>query len=265
MTTDCLLVERRDAIALVTLNRPEALNALNAELRTAIATTFRALQADDAVRVAVLTGAGRAFCAGIDLAELGAHLLDPAEGGPDAAVPAAIAAFDRPLIGAINGTAATGGLELALMCDVLVAADTTLFADTHALVGIVPGWGLSQRLPRAIGTARAMEMSLSGNYIDAEQAERWGLVNRAVRADRLLDDCLDLAHAMAEAEPLTQRRYKRLIDGGALAAGLAREGGAFAAHLRDTSAADVAARIPALALRARRQVAALRARRRDGG
>jgi enoyl-CoA hydratase len=211
-----LQVERRDAVAIVTLNRPDKLNALNPELTRAISAAFRELQADDDIAAAILTGAGRAFCAGLDLKAL------EQEGGlgsrgddTDAEFYAALAGFDRPLIGAVNGVAITGGFELALACDVLIASPAAKFADTHARVGVIPGWGLSQLLSRLIGINRARELSFTGNYLTAEKAEAWGLVNRVVPAEELLPACLQLANDMASCDRVTLRRYKRLINDGA--------------------------------------------------
>src|SRR5262245_277324 len=182
MSEAIILVETRERIATVTLNRPKALNALSRALVEAITRTFVELAADAGVDVAILTGAGRAFCAGVDLKELsssGAAPQNPGDGSDSALrMIDAIAGFDRPLIGAINGHAITGGFEVALMCDILIASSEARFADTHARVGIAPGWGLSQKLSRWIGIGRAKELSFSGNFLDAATAERWGLVNR---------------------------------------------------------------------------------------
>jgi enoyl-CoA hydratase len=174
--------------ALVTLNRPAALNALSGALRSQLADVVRRLEADPAVRVLILTGAGRAFCAGLDLKELGSGQgslgVDNAVTGNDPVT--ALQQFSGPVIGAINGAAVTGGFELALACDVLLASPQARFADTHARIGVAPGWGLSQKLSRAIGIYRAREVSLTGNWISAEQAAAWGFVNRVVPADELL-------------------------------------------------------------------------------
>ena len=126
----------------------------------------------------------------------------------------AIRDFERPLIGAINGHAITGGFELALACDLLIATRTRSSRDTHARVGILPGWGLSQKLPRLIGIGRAKELSFTGNFLGAEQAERWGLVNRVVPAHELLPICRQLALDMLSCEPRSLRGYKRMIDDG---------------------------------------------------
>src|SRR5262249_56634240 len=119
-----------------------------------------------------------------------------------------------PIIGAINGVAVTGGFELALACDVLIVSTAARFADTHARVGVMPGWGLSQKLARVIGIYRAKELSLTGNYLSAEQAEAWGLVNRIVPAEALLPTCEALARDMLSCVPEVVRRYKQVIDSG---------------------------------------------------
>jgi enoyl-CoA hydratase len=125
-----------------------------------------------------------------------------------------IRSFEGPIIGAINGHAITGGFELALACDVLIASTEARFADTHARVGFLPGWGLSQILPRLVGISRAKEISLTGNFIPAEQAEAWGLVNRVVAPDELLPACKTLATEMLSCDRKTLLGYKRLIDEG---------------------------------------------------
>lgn len=209
-----LEVERCDGYAVLTLNRPEAMNALSRELRGELARTVRELEDDPGIRVLILTGAGdRAFTAGLDLKELGAgasisdavEVEDPVK---------SIEQFSGPVIGAINGVAITGGFELALACDVLIAADTARFADTHARVGIMPGWGLSQKLSRTIGIYRAKELSLTGNFLSASQAEAWGLVNRVVPQADLLPTARKLAEDMLSVVPEMLVAYKKLIDDG---------------------------------------------------
>ena len=205
-------------VAVVTINRPEAMNAMNRGVRRELAAAMRRLDADDDVRAVVLTGAGeRAFTAGLDLKELGsdsAAMADTTGNDPDANPVKAIELCGKPVIGAINGVAITGGFELALACDVLIAGSKARFADTHARVGIMPGWGLSQKLSRLIGLYRAKELSLSGNFLDAETAERWGLVNRVVEPEALVPTAVKLAGDMATIEPGFARAYKRLIDDG---------------------------------------------------
>jgi enoyl-CoA hydratase len=208
----------QDSVAIVTLNRPEAMNALSAALRAELAEAMRAVACEDTVRAVVLTGAGtRAFTAGLDLKELGAstqglgaaNATDPRDNPVKAVEQCA-----KPVIGAINGVAITGGFELALACDVLIASTNARFADTHARVGIMPGWGLSQKLSRMIGLSRAKELSLTGNFLDAATAEHWGLVNRVVEADALLPTAIALARDMASIDPAMSAAYKALIDDG---------------------------------------------------
>ncbi|MDR3498258.1 MAG: enoyl-CoA hydratase [Parvibaculum sp.] len=209
-----ILVEKSGGIATVTLNRPTAMNALSRELRAAIAETFDALEADPEVRVAILTGAGKAFCAGLDLKELGSG--ESTVGGTidDKDPVTSIGRFSGPVIGAINGVAITGGFELALACDVLICSEAARFADTHARVGILPGWGLSQKLSRAIGIYRAKELSLTGNFLPAAQAAEWGLVNRVVPAGELLATARKLAEDMLTVVPECLPAYKQLINDG---------------------------------------------------
>ena len=209
--------EIRDGVALVTLNRPEAMNALSRQMRAEIAQTFAALDGDPEVRAVVLTGAGKAFTAGLDLKELGsdASAMGAANGTtPEQNPVLAIARCAKPVIGAINGAAITGGFEVALACDILIASTNAKFADTHARVGIMPGWGLSQKLSRMIGISRAKEASLTGNFIDAETAAEWGLVNRVVAPEFLLETALKLARDIASAPADKVQAYKRLIDDG---------------------------------------------------
>lgn len=214
MTDQILKIEKDGPVAIVTLNRPDALNALSRALRSDIVETFSNLSADDSVRAVVLTGEGRAFTAGVDLKEAGETGFALGADGGSIDINKAIAAYPWPVIGAINGFAITGGFELALMCDVLLASENAKFADTHARVGIMPGWGLSQKLSRLIGVSRAKELSFTGNFIDAETAERWGLVNRVYKADELLPAAIKLGHEMASCNPDLLKNYKKVIDDG---------------------------------------------------
>ncbi len=257
MTEDIVLVTRDEGIATVTLNRPASLNALSRELRRRLADTFNSLAGDNSARVVILTGSGRAFCAGVDLKELGTGearvgaVRDPAYDPT-----AAMAAFKGPIIGAINGAAVTGGFELALACDLLIATPAARFADTHGRVGLHPGWGLSQRLSRVIGISRAKEISLTGNFIDAQTAERWGLVNRIVEAEQLQPACIRLAQDMLSLEPSMLRSYKRLIDEGYalnFSAAMALEAQVAADHNAAVSPATVETRRRAVLERGRQQ------------
>ncbi|MBN8485354.1 MAG: enoyl-CoA hydratase [Sphingomonadales bacterium] len=211
-----ITIERDGPVAVVTMNRPEAMNALSSALREELARAMVEVNADDAIRAVVLTGAGtRAFTAGLDLKELGTQGLGAANAEAPAANPVkAIEQCRKPVIGAINGVAITGGFEVALACDILIASENARFADTHARVGIMPGWGLSQKLSRLIGISRAKELSLSGNFLDAQTACAWGLVNRVVPADELLPAAKKLAADIATADPAMVGAYKALIDDG---------------------------------------------------
>lgn len=207
-------LEKEDGVAVITLNRPEAMNALSKALRSALADAFTDATNDDDIKVIILTGAGeRAFTAGLDLKELGS---DPSATGAAATRDpvAALTKCPKPIIGAINGVAITGGFEVALACDVLIASTNARFADTHGRVGIMPGWGLSQRLSRVIGTYRAKELSLTGNFLDAKTAYEWGLVNRVVAPEELLPAAKALAKDMCSINGEILQFYKKLIDDG---------------------------------------------------
>ena len=169
-----LITEKHEGYAILTLNRPDAMNALSRALRDAIVAAFEDCQADPEIRVVIITGKGRAFCAGMDLKEMGSSLESSTREEVGNAVTRAMAGFEGPIIGAINGHAITGGFELALACDVLIASENARFADTHARVGLLPGWGLSQKLPRLIGLSRAREISFTGAPVFARQAYEWG-------------------------------------------------------------------------------------------
>lgn len=212
--TDLIRVEHHDAVALVTLNRPDALNALSRALRAELVSVFAQLAKDETVRCVVLTGEGRAFTAGVDLKEAGETGFALGADGGEIDLAKALDAYPWPIIGAINGFAITGGFELALMCDVLLASTEAKFADTHARVGIMPGWGLSQKLSRLIGVSRAKELSFTGNFLDADMAERWGLVNRVYAPNELIPAALKLGHDMCSCDPVLLKNYKAVIDDG---------------------------------------------------
>jgi enoyl-CoA hydratase len=222
---EILLVEVADRVATVTLNRPAVRNALNGALRSTLPTTMESLDRDDAVDVIILTGADPAFCAGVDLKELGGEsaggereIRDLIEGGNP------FGPISKPIIGAINGVAVTGGFELALNCDFLIASEEARFADTHARVGIQPGWGLTVLLPQAIGLRRAREMSTTGNFVDARTALEWGLVNRVVAHHDLLRTCAALAADIVSNDQAGVRRILRTYaDATALTAQPARQ------------------------------------------
>ncbi len=211
MGESIVLVDKQDGIATVTLNRPDKLNALNRELRLAFCHAMQDLRRDPEVRVVIITGAGRAFCVGLDLRELGTGASGIRDEG-DATFITVIDDMEMPVIGAINGFAITGGFELALACDIIIAAEEAQFADTHARVGVMPGGGMSARLPRAVGIRKAKELSLTGNYFPARDAERMGLVNRVVPRDQLLAAAREMATQIASANQAIVRQMKRLYD-----------------------------------------------------
>ncbi|OWV34574.1 enoyl-CoA hydratase [Pacificimonas flava] len=249
-------VERNPAgYAVVTLNRPGAMNALSQELRSDLARAVRELEDDEDIRVLILTGAGeRAFTAGLDLKELAGGASVGAAVDEEDPVQS-LNQFSGPIIGAINGVAITGGFEVALACDVLIASENARFADTHARVGIMPGWGLSQKLSRIVGVNRAKELSLTGNFIGAAQAAEWGLVNRVVPAGDLLPTCRQLAEDMLSTDPQMLKDYLALIDDGyatTFAEGMELESRASERN-RSVTADDVGARIAGVQARGRAQ------------
>jgi enoyl-CoA hydratase len=174
-----LLIDTTDRVRTLTLNRPQSRNALSSELRRRLFGALRDAEADDDVDVVIFTGTDPVFCAGLDLKELGdtTELPDISPKWPP---------MSKPVIGAINGAAVTGGLELALYCDILIASANARFADTHARVGLLPTWGLSVRLPQKVGVGLARRMSLTGDYLSAADALRAGLVTEVVPHDELL-------------------------------------------------------------------------------
>jgi enoyl-CoA hydratase len=209
MSEPVVLVSKDNRLATVTLNRPEKLNALNAELRTTFCATMQKLRADPEVGCVIITGAGRAFCAGLDLRELSTAQVREMGGANFISV---IEEMEVPVIAAVNGFAVTGGFELALACDMMLAAETAQFADTHARVGVMPGGGMTARLPQAVGIRKARELSLTGNYLTAQEAEKLGLVNRVVPQDKLMAVARELAAQILSCDPLMVRQIKRLYD-----------------------------------------------------
>jgi enoyl-CoA hydratase len=260
MADPVLLTSKEGGIVTLTMNRPQAMNALSRALRGALIDAFHAIARDPDAGVVVLTGAGRAFSAGLDLKELGGEAATASEVGDTVTsgdLIETLAACDRPIIGAVNGVAVTGGFELALACDLLVASTEARFADTHARVGIMPGWGLSQKLARLVGIGRAKELSLTGNYLSAEQACAWGLVNRVVAPAELLPVCRALAADMLSCDPEVLRAYKKVIDDGyatTFGEGLRLEKARSRAHAASVTPEKIAARRAQVQARGRSQV-----------
>jgi enoyl-CoA hydratase len=191
MSSEVVLYEVSERIATITLNRPDARNALSSEVLRLLPERMRQAEADDNVDVIILTGTDPAFCAGLDLKELGSQDGKLLNTGADGSVNAdgirgPFPKLSKPLIGAVNGVAVTGGIELALNCDFLIASENAKFGDTHSRVGVMPGWGLSVLLPQAVGVRRAREMSFTGNFMDAHEALAFRLVNHVVPHDQLM-------------------------------------------------------------------------------
>ena len=212
--TELALVATVDRVCTITMNRPEARNALNVALQHELGTALTGADADDGVDVIVLTGADPAFCAGLDLRELADGAKNLVGGADDARVSpfAALWHATKPVIGAINGACVTGGFELALACDFLVASDQAFFGDTHARVGVMPAGGMSVFLPTAVGLRRAKEMSLTGNFLSAVDAAAAGLVNHVVAHADLLPTAQQLAVDISGNDQAAVRNLKKLYD-----------------------------------------------------
>ena len=211
-----MLVETEvgDGVGVITLNRPEARNALSGELMEALDATVVELDAREDVGCMVLTGADPAFCAGFDLRSLSTELRSVQRDRQQGEVKhlGLMPVHDTPVIGAINGAAVTGGLELAMCCDFLIASDRARFADTHARVGVIPGGGMTIRLPQLIGIDRARRMTFTGDFIDASTARDWGLVVEVVPHESLLDRARAIAGTIAAIPAESIRANRRLYD-----------------------------------------------------
>jgi len=248
--TDVLLIDITDRVCTLTLNRPRARNALSSALRTQFYAALRHAQADDNTDVVILTGADPVFCAGLDLKELGdtTALPDISPKWP---------AMTKPVIGAINGAAVTGGLELALYCDILIASEHARFADTHARVGLLPTWGLSVRLPQKVGVGLARRMSMTGDYVSAQDALRAGLVTEVVAHDELMPTARNVAASIVGNNQLAVRAllesYHR-IDDQQTSAGLWIEATSATQWMRVATGNDIAANRSAVLERGRAQV-----------
>jgi enoyl-CoA hydratase/carnithine racemase len=222
-----IIFEKKAGVAKITLNRPDVLNALNAQTLQEIGAAVENIENDSSVRVVVITANGRAFCTGADLTGGGAsdwslvnflRLWNK--------VFNAIENLSMPVIAAINGMALAGGLELVMVCDLAIAADNVKLSDQHANYGLVPGGGASQRLPRLIGIRKAKELLYTGDRITPAEAERLGLVNKVVPADKLEEATNELAVKLAAKSPMALKTVKRLVNrgmDGSLDAGLEME------------------------------------------
>lgn len=250
MTDDILLIDTQDRVRTLTLNRPQARNALSSALRTQFFGALRHAEADADVDVVILTGADPVFCAGLDLKELGdsSRLPDISPQWPP---------MTKPVIGAINGAAVTGGLEIALYCDILIASEQARFADTHARVGLLPTWGLSVRLPQKVGVGLARRMSLTGDYLSAPDALRAGLVTEVVPHDELLPAARKVAASIVGNNQNAVRAllasYHR-IDAAQTDAGLWIEAMSAKQWMNSATGNDIAANRDAVLQRGRAQL-----------
>lgn len=198
MAYDTILVDKRDHVLLITLNRPSALNALNAQMMGEIAAALAEADADPRIGASVIAGMERAFAAGADIKEM-ADLSFPQSYVDDyAASYEAIAKARKPIVAAVSGYALGGGCELAMMCDIVIAAETAKFGQPEITLGIIPGIGGTQRLVHAVGKAKAMDLVLTGRMMEAKEAESCGLVSRIVPVDELLDTALEAAETIGE-------------------------------------------------------------------
>ena len=208
-----VLYEVRESAAILTLNRPARRNAISQKLLVHLYDGLDRANADPGVRAIVVTGAGDTFCSGLDLALLSTdNLMDPKGDGTD--LLDVVARLTKPLIGAVNGHAITGGFELALNCDFLIASENASFADTHAKVGIHPGWGMTQLLRQAVGVRMARQMSLTCKFIGAGDALRAGLVNEVVARERLMPRVLEICRDIAATNPEMAATVRNVIRAG---------------------------------------------------
>jgi enoyl-CoA hydratase len=213
MAYETLIVEIEDNVSLIRLNRPDAMNALNSTLMRELAAAVTAAEANDKVRCIVLTGSEKAFAAGADVREMAEKsFIDVFFEDMFAAEAAAITRTRKPMIAAVSGYCLGGGCELAMMCDFIIAADTAKFGQPEINLGIVAGLGGTQRLTRAVGKSKSMDMHLTGRFMEAAEAERCGLVSRVVPAKSLIEEALKAAQKIVEKSAVTSMVVKECVD-----------------------------------------------------
>ena len=212
MTFETILVDRDGRVATITLNRPKALNALNTQVMNEVTTAAAELDADPGVGAIIVTGNEKAFAAGADIKEMASLSFADVFSSDFFAAWGKFAATRTPTIAAVAGYALGGGCELAMMCDILIAADSAKFGQPEIKLGVLPGMGGSQRLTRAIGKAKAMDLILTGRNMNAEEAERAGLVSRVVPADSLLEEARSVAQTIAGMSLSASRMAKEAVD-----------------------------------------------------
>ena len=226
MTPTSILVERRGRVGLITLNRPQALNALNNRLMNEVMDALEAFDKDEAVGATVITGSEKAFAAGADIKEMSGKSAREMQEADHVAVFGRIRSVEKPVIAAVSGWALGGGCEIALSCDMIVASESARFGQPEITIGVIPGAGGTQRLTHAVGKALAMEIILNNRTLSAQEALHYGLVNRVVPVDAYLDEALKLAEEIASRAPLAVRAAKKLINAAydsSLTDGLAEE------------------------------------------
>jgi len=212
-----LLFSVTEGIARITLNRPERMNAFTFEMINAWTAALQQCRTDDAIKVVLLTGAGSAFCSGGDIVEMGDRLQHTPEQRKNELfnrierIPLALEDLDKPVIAVVNGVATGAGMDMALMCDIRYAAKSARFAETYVKVGLVPGAGGAHFLPRLVGVSKALELFLTGDFLDADEALRLGIVNKVFPDETLLEEVEKIARRMAKAPSLTLRMTKRAI------------------------------------------------------
>ena len=211
-TYETILVNRAERVGTITLNRPKALNALNSQVMAEVTTAAAELDADPGIGAIIITGSEKAFAAGADIKEMASLSFSEVFDADFFGAWNALAAVRTPLIAAVAGYALGGGCELAMMCDVLIAADTAKFGQPEIKLGVLPGMGGSQRLTRAIGKAKAMDLILTGRTIDAAEAERSGLVSRVVPAEQLLDEANAVATTISQMSRSAARMAKEAVN-----------------------------------------------------
>ena len=209
---ETILVEKRDRVALVSLNRPQALNALNQQVGLDLISAFEALDADAGIGCIVLTGSEKAFAAGADIKEMQSVDYATAFGKDLFANWEALTRIRKPVIAAVAGFALGGGCELAMLCDLIIAADNAKFGQPEIKLGVIPGMGGSQRFTRAVGKSKAMDMCLTGRMMDAQEAERSGLVARIVPAERLIDEAVAMAAVIASMSAPATMMVKEAVN-----------------------------------------------------
>lgn len=214
MAYETLIYEKEDGVGIITLNRPERLNAINYQLAVDLDQVMDEMAEDEEVKAVILTGAGRGFCAGADIKELATPGARPLPVGRRYTFFNKLEDLDKPVIAAINGPANGGGLELALVCDFRIASEAATFGLGEVKLGVIPAGGGTARLPRLIGAARAKELLYFGDRIDAQEAYRIGLVNKVVPAEGLIEEARRWAAELAERPPLSLRMLKSCVNVG---------------------------------------------------